>query len=65
MDNHFVIHKIHQNIQDQLREKIILDFFHLLTSDKIYQHFLTIQIPHKEDTNSLSNHINYSCQGMI
>ena len=41
MDNHCVIHVIHQDIQDQLREFSLFDFFYRLKLHQTYQHFLT------------------------
>ena len=50
---------MYQNIQDQLRENILLNLFHQLKLHPIQQHFLTIKTSHKEDTNLLPSHINY------
>ena len=39
IDNHCVVNVIHQDILDQLREYILLNYFHWLNLRQIYQHF--------------------------
>ena len=41
MDNHAEIDVIHQDIQGQLREYILLDYFHGLNLHQSHQQFLT------------------------
>ena len=65
MEYHCAIHVIHQDIQGQLGENILSDFFQRLNIHQTHQRFLTIKIHHKENTHSLLNHTNYSYQGTL
>ena len=47
MHNHFVIHVIYQDIQDQLRECSLFDFFYQLKLYQTHQQIINIKVRYK------------------
>ena len=65
MDNHCVIHVIHQDIQDQVRECSLFDVFLPIKATSNPSPFLNHLNLLKEDNHSFPNHTNYSYQGTL